>query len=269
MFCSTWLQAFEIADALAPAQFYTTPDSLATHPTPEAIFLQGLAQQYPKQVIAELPAAPSHAKIAPVIEKLSRDIVYIRIYDFATDLSDSLAYLTNPALILDLRYVFSAETVEYIAALHALDRDYPIMVLLNNKTSGPWEVQLADLQAENKITTIGTATAGNTGIYEKFWDTPTYYKLVAQKLPQNGQSILQTGLIPNISIDVRTDDDYQSYYAINKGYKVTDMIRFSYGDDQQAAPEQHTSGEALLNDKILQRAVDVIVALQILGDLPF
>lgn len=265
-----FLQALEVSDALAPDQFHAFYAHDKPIPSPNAIFLQGLAQQYPKQIIAALPHAPSHSKIAPIVQTLPRDIVYIRIYHFSTDLSESLEYLTHPALILDLRYVFSPTKVDYIGTLDTLDREHPIIVLINHQTSGPWETQLADLQVAQKIITVGIATAGNTGVYDPFWESPTYYRLTDEILPQNNESILQTGLIPNVTLAVRLDDDYKSYYAINKGYKISDMIRLSY-DDTENEDESATqpTGKAILNDTILQRAVDIIVALQILGDLPF
>lgn len=262
------LQAFEISDALAPAQFDQFRNQDETNASADEIFLQGLAQQYPKQVITALPHAPNHTKIAPIVLTLPRDIVYLRIYDFATDLDETLDHLTHPALILDLRYVFAAAQVDYIAHLDALQRDHPIIVLTNQQTSGPWETQLADLQAAQKITTVGKATAGNTGVYQQFWESPVYYKLIDEFLPQDQRSILQTGVIPNVPIDVRVDEDYQSYYAVNKGYAVADMIELSYDDTTSEADTAPANGKAILNDKILQRAVDIIVALQILGELP-
>lgn len=271
MMAGVKVSGFELSESLNKEAFPPKLFPELSNASSDAIFLEGLAQRFPKRILKELPEAPTHSKIAPLIQELPRNITYIRIHDFATQLETTTEHLANPALIIDLRYVFSANTDPFFETLKNLDRQHAIIVLTNKKSSGPWETQLADLQASGTIMTVGTATFGNTGVYEKFWEQPTYYKLVDEKLTQTGKSILQSGVVPDVSIEVSPQEDYQSYYAVNKGYSVGSLINLKLDDvdtEKKEDSEDNANGDKPLQDAILQRGVEIIVALQILGKLP-
>ncbi len=243
----------------------------------------------------------------PRISDLPRNTTYLRIYDLGAaktlqSLSDALA--KYPAVILDLRYVYADEkSSEAFAAvlsraglasapLHGLGtmpepdplpgpgdtesgRSPPVVLaMVNGETAGPLEAWLEVFQEKESVMSVGTPTAGQPGLYRQYIGFPDYYIIEGELQPESG-SIVGTGLKPRFLVDVTPEQNYLAYQRVERGLvDVTSMLRYdrpgaaapTASGAATAAPAATTTVEAA--DPVLQRAVDVVAALQVLGRVP-
>ncbi len=266
----------------------------------EDVYLAGLAALYPGRLVTELPAEPVPSGRAPLVEDLPRNIRYLRVYDLAAATPELTKNLGQAALIVDLRFVGStpAAAAAFSRALadgrddglvellgtypsdthdsvrgERVQRTSPVFVLVNAKTSGPVEAWLAGLQARGAALLVGTRTAGETGAYERLSPTSPYYVITGEIRPRGGPSLLARGATPDFRVEVSPPEDYRAYFAHETGLALESLLRVGLPkkngaptpDDKNHRPPKDETPTA---DPVLQRAVDLVVALQVLGKLP-
>jgi hypothetical protein len=292
---------------LAAALFALPPDvdpalfpGLATHSDAD-LQLAGLSVLYPGRVLSAPPLTPNpgDAGRAPLSLELPHQLPYLRVYDLAAAQPKLAALLAaHPALILDLRYVVAnvpaaeafagtlARAGLPAAPLHALG-DFPapaplpaasaktapplILALVNRQTAGPLEAWLAVFQTGQDLLTVGSPTAGQPSLYHPTSSTPPLYIITGELQPASG-SIIGAGLAPRFPVEVTPEQNYRAYAELERGLDLTALLRSNR--PVAPSPATNTPGppptpkEDDATDPVLQRAVDVVAALQLLGRVP-
>ncbi len=259
---------------------------------PENIFWVGLASLYPGRVLlAPPPSAYRPETIEPLQASLPRGISYIRVYDLDAAIPALREAIEATALIVDLRYVHadypesaafaslwgagsgslverirsapdSSTQTEYEATPQT--RAYPFIALVNHRTAGALEAFLDAMQREGWCMTVGTPTAGMTGNYKQLPDAVHFWLIDAEWRARSGTSLLGTGLQPEVGVEVSPDDDYLAYQRALRGIAVEHTLQHPSPADRDHV--ENSGGHT--PDPILQRAYEIIAALQILGKLP-
>jgi hypothetical protein len=160
-----------------------------------------------------------------------------------------------------------------------------VLVLVNGQTAGPLEAWLAAFQETESVLAVGTATAGQPGTYHPAPDHPDYYVIDGELLPESG-SVLGTGLQPRFIVEVTPEQNKLAYDRVESGATdVPAMLRRDRVTTAAAAiapaPAAGTAPPGAapaasivpatieeVGDPVLQRAVDVVAALQVLGRVP-
>jgi len=259
----------------------------------EAIRLHGLAALFPDRVLFEQPQLEIHSesRVAARVEDLPRAIKYIRLYRLDEAKSVLAEFQTQAALILDLRFlksnhtavdIFSgfatakqAKTLTIIGAVPtdlstsgetpSTVRDFPVIILCNRDTAGPFEAVLHQLQAAGAIIAVGESTAGRTGFYRK--TSNNAWILCGEVRPDGDTSLVGVGFEPRIRLESDAKQNYLSYHLYEAGTDIIQLLRnedSSSDSDQASAPDSHM----IEPDRILQRGIDIIAALQILQRQP-
>jgi len=259
----------------------------------EAIRLHGLAALFPDRVLFEQPQLEIHSesRVAARVEDLPRAIKYIRLYRLNEAKSVLAEHQTQAALILDLRFLKSnhtavdtfsgfatakqAQTLTTVGTVPAdlsisgeassTVRDFPAIVLCNRETAGPFEAVLHQLQAAGEIIAVGESTAGRTGFYSKA--SANAWILCGEIRPDSDTSLVGVGFEPRIRLESDAKENYLSYHLYEAGTDILQLLRNedSSSDSDQAGEADSRSIEP---DRILQRGVDIIAALQILQQQP-
>ncbi len=234
-------------------------------------------------------------------------VTLVRVYDLGAVGPKLGEWLTRTNVILDLRYVSGnatdAETFAGILAkaglasvpmqaagtltapaelphgtvaeAHPLTAP-PVLVLTNGKTAGPLEAWLAAFQAKESLLAVGTPTAGQPGVYKTAEAASPYYVLAGELQP-GARSIAGTGLQPRFPVDVMPEQNFRAYMDVEHGTEPATLLRHDTLTTQAqiAAPASATgTGAAPVlpkddsGDPVLQRAVDIVAALQLLGRMP-
>ncbi|MGJ8640243.1 MAG: hypothetical protein ACSHYA_12710 [Opitutaceae bacterium] len=282
-----------VAKASLGAEFF--PD-LANH-SEESIRLRGLAELYPQTILFEDPKIEvrSLREEAARVEKLPQDITYVRVYRLKEAVTAIKEVIDQPALILDLRYLKSENsgielarllnrcqepisvsavgkvsiTVSEKADSTVTPRNHPAIILCNRETAGPFEAVLHNLQSLDCVIAVGEATAGRTGSYRAEGDNTWIIEGEVRPTPE--LSLLTTGFVPRIEIEATPTSNYLSYHLYEAGTPINRLLRRAR---QQSLPASATEGtetesaEPSEPDAVLQRAIDIVAALQILQQLP-
>jgi hypothetical protein len=278
--------------ALDPAFFPPGQSEAAEH-----LQLLGLAQVFPGRVLFEEPVpAADPVREEPVrVEDLRRKIRYLRVYRLEGALPTLVDNTGHAALILDLRYLDSTGAGAGLAALsgeseiprslrlvgevpeglrtslqasapEGAGREHPVVVLCNRRTAGPFEAVLHALQERGRIIGVGEATAGRTGFYRRHAGDPPVWIQCGEIRPPDGASLVGRGFVPRISVETTAEENYAGYFAYESGMALDWLLRhsdaLSSGEDGEG--EEEPGGA----DPVLQRGVDIIAALQVLGRLP-
>ncbi len=257
--------------------------------------LNGIARLYPDRVRFTSPERKSASQrpTATAVEKLPRDITYIRIYRLEEAFANSDIYAETAALILDLRYVHSNSIGAGLAALFpekedlkivnhlgnipnsveseissklhvSQKREHPIIVLVNRHTAGPFEATLSNLQSEGLAIVVGEKTAGSTGFYKKI--NPSTWILDGEVLPTKGTSIVGIGLSPRITLETNPKSCYLSYQLYEAGTPLEKILGKS--TVKKTTPEDEGTDAPILSDPALKRGLETIEAMKVLGTLP-
>ncbi len=243
-------------------------DELAGHSEQELIW-RGLASLYPAKVLtAPPPTFTGHSPAPPLEADLPRGVTYLRIYDPAQAVNELEAVENPQKLILDLRFCATPAPLSLLTLMEELGADQPLIVLVNARTAGQLEVQLANLQADKKILTVGTPTAGQTGTYMPIPGLDGFYVLTSELLTADGQSLLGQGLTPSVTVETDPQTDYLAYHLVERGTPVEAVLQMQLHAPPETDGEAAPAAEDTPMDAILQRGVDVIVALQVMGLLP-
>lgn len=260
----------------------------------EAIRLHGLAQLFPGRVLFEDPqlATTTESRVAARVEDLPRAIKYIRLYRLDETQPVLAEYQTHPALILDFRFLKSEQAaVEILDGFTATQwterltivgsvpaglvessddsttqRDTPVIVLCNRETAGPFEASLHQLQQTGAIIAVGESTAGRTGFYEQ--TAHNAWILNGELRPDSETSLVGVGFQPRIQLDVDAEENYLSYHLYEAGTNIVQLLRQENHDELESHDTIGNDSVLIEPDRILQRGVDIIAALQTLQQQP-
>lgn len=263
--------------------------------TPDEIALAGIASLYPGRLV-RAPQLPQTAPTRkPLQAALPNNIKYIRCYA----LNDLAALPADTSAIVDLRYFTTAperasECADFcekisgeLPAVKVLG-NYPapaktektppaetkrkVFVLVNRGTAGPIEAMLADLQAREKITLAGTATAGKTAVYAPLENAPQWSKISGEIRPENPpKTLLVSGAAPDLRVAVSDANDLYAWQGVERGATPEAVLRLpknGAGTTAAADAAKPAEGDAVEaftgTDMTLRRAYDVLVALQVM-----
>jgi hypothetical protein len=173
------------------------------------------------------------------------------------------------------------------------DRPAPlVLVLVNGQTAGALEAWLEAFQEKESVLAVGTLTAGQPGTYHTTPGHTDYYLLDGELQPDSG-SIAGTGLKPRFEVEVTPEQNKLAYDRVESGTDVLAMLRrdrvttAANAIAPAPAPANGTATPSTIpaatpaapitpavapaeevGDPVLQRAVDVVAALQVLGRVP-
>lgn len=231
---------------------------------------RGLSTLYPdKVVIGQPPSFTPHSPREPLKAELPNDVTYLRVYDLTLAMDALTEIASERKLVLDLRYLGGNVPGGFATTLEKARVDNPAIVLVNHRTAGPVEVTLADLQADNRVLLVGMPTAGQTGKYRAVNGVDNVYLLENEDIPKTGESLLGKGLSPNIAVEIEPEDDYRAYHLVERGTPIERVLDIDFEVEVNGPAESDVvETSAMPADASLQRALDVIVALQVLGKLP-
>jgi hypothetical protein len=260
----------------------------------EEIRLHGLAALFPDRVLFEQPQLEtrSESRVATRVEDLPRGIKYIRLYRLDEAKSVLAEFQTQSALILDLRFLKSndtavdilgsfatakqAKTLTTVGAVPAdlstsgetstTVRDSPVVVLCNRETAGPFEAVLHQLQAAGAIIAVGQSTAGRTGFYSKA--SANAWILSGEIRPDSHTSLVGVGFQPRIRLESDAKENYLSYHLYEAGTDILQLLRNENSSSTDSDQASEADSDIIEPDRILQRGVDIIAALQILQQQP-
>jgi hypothetical protein len=259
----------------------------------EAIRLHGLAALFPNHVLFEEPQleTTSESRVAARVEDLPRAIKYIRLYRLDEAKSVLAEFQTHSALILDVRFLKSnhtavdtlsgfatakqAKTLTTVGTVPAdlstsgeassTVRDSPVIVLCNRETAGPFEAVLHQLQAAGAIIAVGEPTAGRSGFYRKA--SANAWILCGEVRPDSDTSLVGVGFEPRIRLESDAKENYLSYHLYEAGTDILQLLR-NEDSSSDSDPAREADSSSIEPDRILQRGVDIIAALQILQQQP-
>ncbi len=165
----------------------------------------------------------------------------------------------------------------------ATDKQAPPMVLamVNSQTAGPLEAWLETFQERESVLLVGTATAGQPGKYDPVEGHADFWILKGELQPESGP-ITGTGVKPRFAVDVKPEQDYLAWSKVESGADIATMLRqdrvlraggitpapspapgtIAPPATAPATPVEETA------DLTLQRALDVVAAMQVLHPSP-
>lgn len=167
----------------------------------------------------------------------------------------------------------------------AKDAPATILVLLGPGTRGPVEALLAALAARGDVLTLGTRTAGRPGLWERLPEAEGWRRLVAEVRAPGLPSGIGSGFPPVLEVQPEPSEP-EARRLIAKSRSLAEVIRgetnkprfgetqliaaHSAGGDREVVERTPAGGSAAPTpiDGTLQRAVAVLTALNILGNLP-
>lgn len=155
-----------------------------------------------------------------------------------------------------------------------------VLALVNGQTSGPLEAWLEVFQEKESVLAVGQPTAGQPGKYEKYDSQPGYYIITGELRPESG-SLTGVGVKPRFLVEVTPQQNDVAYFTVERGtVDISNMLRHertattaapaaATGNATSAPPAtQSVTVTTEATDLVLQRAVDVVAALQVLGRVP-
>jgi len=173
-----------------------------------------------------------------------------------------------------------------------------VLVMVNGQTAGPLEARLAAFQEKESVLAVGTPTSGQPGEYQLVEGVKGYFVMTGEWRTAAG-SVAGAGLKPRFAVDVTPEQNYRAYFNFEHGEDIANLLRPDHAvapAKPPATPAAATgnattsgnlthSGNTTTNppaaapvtpaapaddttDAVLQRAVDVVAALQVLNRTP-
>ncbi len=132
---------------------------------------------------------------------------------------------------------------------------------------------LSRLQLDGHIIGIGNATAGKTGVYERFEGEPATWILEGELRAQPKVSLIPQGFQPRIRVDQDFESAYSSYFLYEAGTPLAQLIATAPQTERpETSPNEPITNasdpELSPEDPVLKKAIEVVAALQILTQLP-
>jgi hypothetical protein len=228
----------------------------------------------------------------PVIERhLSRQVLLIDFRFLTTDLESTMklgSILTRRSrlpLRVSGEYPAPADRVEtghvIIDGRRLRGADQAVFTLTNRETRGPIEALLDQLKIDGDTISVGTASAGYTAVFRQFPDLP-YYLMRGEIRAADGESLIEEGFVPRVRVDVSPEEDLIGYSSLREGVPLDQVVQARVAknrlDEARLVRERAARGIAETEtddaetespplDLILQRAINIVKALQALGQV--
>lgn len=153
------------------------------------------------------------------------------------------------------------------------DPQPPVLVLVNRRTAGPLEAVLGALQSDGKVFLVGGDTAGGTGAYKPLAGHSGWWALSGEIFPEGGVSLVGVGVAPKFPVKVAPEAEFLAWQLVERGAPLSGVLRReSLGKTGSASKDGDVPNggkpSAEATDPALQRAQEVLAALQVLGALP-
>lgn len=150
-----------------------------------------------------------------------------------------------------------------------IERNFPIIVLINNHTRGAGEVLASLLRSHCNALLIGQSTAAEGALYtETMLSSGRYLRLATRRvILANGSDLLGSPLYPDIKIPVSPQQDLEAYLtgfrkSPNSLITEPEIIKPADGDDTASITRNEDIAPVLQKtDMTLQAAVDIVQAL--------
>jgi hypothetical protein len=159
-----------------------------------------------------------------------------------------------------------------------------VFTLSNHETRGPIEALLQQLKHDGDTISVGTGSAGQTAAFRQFPELPSYYLIRGEIRGAEGSSLLENGFVPRVSVTVSQEEDLIGYSSLRGEVTLEQVVqarvtkpRFDEarllrerGDRSPLQPEtapQQEDEESPALDLVLQRAMNIVKALQALGQI--
>ncbi len=272
--------------------------------SPEDVRLAGVAALCPGRLLSSEPK-PARRSVPELrktrVAELPRGGVYLRLYSLDVEAVRERALKTP--LVVDCRYLatgmgeldaclalgsaLSGGSVPKLAVRGEYEKvpgsatlagsearpAPPVLVVVNGRTAGPLEAVLAALQAEGKVHLVGASTAGETGAYKPLEGRPGWWAISGEVFPSGGESLVGAGVAPKFPVKVAPEDEFLAWQLVERGTPLAGVLRReSLGKTESVAASgkdfvesNGKSGSVDPVDPALQRAQDVLAALQVLG----
>lgn len=269
------------------------------------IRLAGIAALNPDRLVRgepKLPVRPVPEMRKTLHAVLPRGGDYLRVYTLDTEAVAARA--GRGALVVDCRYLSTASTetdacAAFVAALAGVAPivtvrgDHPpatptpaapaapaaevapVLVMVNAETTGPLEAMLAAAQAEGRLMLVGATTGGKTAVYKPLAGESGWWAISGEILPASGGSLVGVGVTPKFPVKVSPEDEFLAWQIVERGAPLASVLqRDSLGKTESAAPAKPGEkpaekpadpAHAAAIDPAMQRAQDVLAALQVLG----
>ncbi len=305
-------------EALFPEKFFPGVSDLSM----DEIVVAGMKSLYPRRLLDALPesaARPVDTDETHVVRKLDEQTVYLRVLDLEGALPAVREQLRHPVLLLDLRFVRAGleETLSLGALLtrqsrfalrlsgnypHSVDTDaegrvsvsgegarasgQTVFTLSSHATKGPVEAMLAQLKEDGDVISIGPASAGHTASYRELEGVSQVWVMDGEILPVSGESLVDSGFRPRVSVTVSPEADRRAYAALTEDVPLERLVEGRSGRprfDEARLVREHNGGRndspdeepeeeraerpAVPVDPVLQRALNIISALRALGKI--
>jgi len=151
------------------------------------------------------------------------------------------------------------------------------VILCNQKTGGPFEAVLHQLQKTGRVFLVGGQTEGRTGFYRTH-NPPEAWILEGEVRPGTGTSLVGAGVQPRVTVPIDLRSDYVDYHLYEAGTNPEVLLRPTFEDRPKTAPrrpETDENGETETDgsdngprtDVILKRGFEIVTALQTIESL--
>lgn len=232
----------------------------------------------------------------PVIqENLSRQVLILDFRFLATDLDSTItlgSMLTRqPEMRLPVLGEYPARGADISDGALVIEgrqmrRAQPaVFTLSNHETQGPVEALLDQLKHDGEIISVGTPSAGRTAVFRQFPNLPRYYLIHGEIRAADGDSLVEEGFLPRVRVNVSAEEDLIGYSRLRDDVPLEQVVQARVAKQrfdearllrergalppqeviEEPQPDQDDPQPAL--DLILQRAINIVRALEALGEI--
>lgn len=267
---------------------------------PERILTEVPAAEVPDPappVVRELAGGGTYIRVKhlaealPVIqEHLSESLLLLDLRFLTTDFDSALdlgALLTRQEALnlavagsypVDSAYL-DGDTIS-VPSKEIRQADQTVFTLTNHETRGPLEAVLAQLKNDDDIISVGISSPGETADFQPFPGFDSYYLIRGEIRPSDKNSLVESGFVPRVQVEADPHADQVAYRSLRESVSLEDLVqtrvdkpRFDEArllrGDLPGTPAQDDEEESdepdLPRDTILQRALNIVKALQALG----